>query len=113
LYNATSFSKRFVEFFARTTAGRDGMTPYFSGLEVLGLLQDSNSASSRGVMARNEKIRTFFLDRFRQHKSSVAIKANTRAPKTETKTIQIVLPIFKDQFEKVLRSPVIPKIGKG
>jgi hypothetical protein len=102
LYNATSFSKRFAEFFARTTAGRDGMMPYFSGFEVLGLLQDSNSASSRGVTARNEKIRTFFLDRLRQNKSSIAIKANTRTPKTEPKTIQIVLSIFKDRFEKVL-----------
>lgn len=63
---------------------------YFSGRFVyrLGRLQDSNSASSKGVTARREKPRILLFDRFKLKSTKTAVKVNSRKPSTAPRMIQ-------------------------
>lgn len=63
--------------------------PYFSGRWVywLGRLHDSNSASSRGVTARNEKVLILFLGRLQQKRARVTAASKTSVPRTAARMI--------------------------
>ena len=87
-WSPSSFSSR-VFVLTRAAGGAVGRMPYFSGAVVyrVGRLQDSNSASSKGVTARIENPRIFLAGRFQQKSTMVHTKTKTRKPRTEARMI--------------------------
>jgi hypothetical protein len=85
-----SFSNMFGVLLLRTMTGWIGRMPLISDPlgYLLGRLQDSNSASSRGVAARSEKPRILLLDRCQQKRTRVTTSKRTRVPRTAARMIQ-------------------------
>ena len=69
---------------SRSTARAVGRMPYSSSCCVcwLGRRHDSNSASSNGVTARNEKPRILLRDRVQKKRMATARADTTRVPAT-------------------------------
>lgn len=95
-YRLSSFSSSGEILGVRTTMGDMSCRPSFSVVLVcwLGRLQDSNSASSRGVTARKDRPRILLLDLFHVKRTSVATSIMTSVPNTTARMIQILVSIL-------------------